>query len=55
MEAAGLGCGGNLFPVSDTLVLLRAVGTGGRPVDTAVMGNYLAAQLLIVDGLMRRG
>lgn len=56
--AQGLGHGGNLFLVSDALILLRTIGLGrdsvaGRVTDAGVMVTYLIAQLLIVDGLMR--
>lgn len=55
----GLGHGANLFLISDALILLRTVlVTPGSPterlVGAGVMSTYLIAQLLLVDGLLRR-
>ncbi|MGV0869247.1 lysoplasmalogenase family protein [Corynebacterium kalidii] len=59
-DLSGLGLGGNLFVLSDGLILARlAFLRGGSPavqrldglVDGLVMATYVAAQLLIVEGL----
>ncbi|MCJ7857259.1 lysoplasmalogenase family protein [Corynebacterium kalidii] len=59
-DLSGLGLGGNLFVLSDGLILARlAFLRGGFPavqrldglVDGLVMATYVAAQLLIVEGL----
>lgn len=55
----GLGHGANLFLISDALILVRTVlVTPGSPterlVGAGVMSTYLIAQLLLVDGLLRR-
>jgi hypothetical protein len=61
-ETTPLGLGGNLFVLSDGLILARqAFLTGEKPlvrvldglVDSLVMATYVAAQLLIVEGLTR--
>lgn len=58
----GVGLGGNLFVLSDGLILARqAFLTGQKPlvrvldgiVDGLVMATYVAAQLLLVEGLTR--
>lgn len=58
----GVGLGGNLFVLSDGLILARqAFLTGEKPlvrvldglVDGLVMATYVAAQLLLVEGLTR--
>lgn len=58
----GMGLGGNLFVLSDGLILARqAFLTGEKPlvrvldglVDGLVMATYVAAQLLLVEGLTR--
>lgn len=55
----GIGHGGNLFLVSDALLMLRAlVGEDtvvGKLLDAGVMDTYTAAQLLLVDGLLELG
>lgn len=56
----GLGHGGNLFLVSDALLFSREVLTTGgswpaRIADAGVMGTYVIAQLLLIDGLFSRG
>ena len=57
-----MGLGGNLFVLSDGLILARqAFLTGQKPlvrvldgiVDGLVMATYVAAQLLLVEGLTR--
>ncbi|MEJ6549938.1 lysoplasmalogenase family protein [Corynebacterium sp. USCH3] len=62
-DLSGLGLGGNLFVLSDGLILARlAFLRGGSPVvqrldglvDGLVMATYVAAQLLIVEGLTGR-
>ncbi|WP_417287774.1 lysoplasmalogenase family protein [Corynebacterium variabile] len=59
-ETTPLGLGGNLFVLSDGLILARqAFLTGEKPVvrvldglvDGLVMATYVAAQLLLVEGL----
>lgn len=50
--------GGNLFVVSDALILARLTLLNGAPklnalVDGAVMATYVAAQLLLVDALAK--
>ncbi|MGO1949615.1 MAG: lysoplasmalogenase family protein [Mycobacteriaceae bacterium] len=61
-ELQGVGLGGNLFVLSDGLILARhAFLAGDKPlvraldgvVDGLVMATYVAAQLLIVEGLTR--
>lgn len=55
----GIGHGGNLFLVSDALLMLRALvgeeGAVGKLLDAAVMDTYTAAQLLLVDGILELG
>lgn len=55
----GIGHGGNLFLISDALLLLRAMvgegGLAGRILDAGVMDTYTAAQLLLTDGLLELG
>ena len=55
----GIGHGGNLFLVSDALLMLRALvgeeGVVGKLLDAGVMDTYTAAQLLLVDGLLELG
>lgn len=52
----GLGHGGNLFILSDAVLLtrealLRDNTPAARVADAAVMGTYTVAQLLLIDGL----
>ena len=55
----GIGHGGNLFLVSDALLMLRALvgeeGVVGKLLDAGVMDTYTAAQLLLVDGILELG
>ena len=55
----GIGHGGNLFLVSDALLMLRALvgeeGVVGKLLDAGVMDTYTAAQLLLVDGNLELG
>ena len=55
----GIGHGGNLFLVSDALLMLRALvgeeGVVGKLLDAGVMDTDTAAQLLLVDGILELG
>lgn len=56
---AGLAVGGDLFLLSDSLILVRMLlpsrDSGlARGLDVAVAGTYVTAQRLLVDGLFRR-
>ncbi len=55
----GIGHGGNLFLISDALLMLRALvgedGVVGKLLDAGVMDTYTAAQLLLVDGILELG
>lgn len=55
----GIGHGGNLFLVSDALLMLRALvgedSVVGKLLDAGVMDTYTAAQLLLVDGILELG
>ena len=55
----GVGHGGNLFLVSDALLMLRALvgedSVVGKVLDAGVMDTYTAAQLLLVDGILELG
>ena len=55
----GIGHGGNVFLVSDALLMLRALvgeeGVVGKLLDAGVMDTYTAAQLLLVDGILELG
>ena len=55
----GVGHGGNLFLVSDALLMLRALvgedSVVGKLLDAGVMDTYTAAQLLLVDGILELG
>ncbi|MEJ5920369.1 lysoplasmalogenase [Corynebacterium sp. H78] len=52
----GLGHGGNLFLISDSLLMLNSLvgkeSVVGKLLDAAVMDTYIAAQLLLVEGLI---
>ncbi|SDR95211.1 lysoplasmalogenase [Corynebacterium timonense] len=52
----GLGHGGNLFLISDALLVLRTLigdeGLLARALDACVMDTYTVAQLLLVEGLL---
>lgn len=54
--AFGLGHGGNLFLISDTLLMARKLvdeqGVVGRLLNAAVMDTYTMAQVLLVEGLL---
>lgn len=54
--AYGLGHGGNLFLVSDTLLMARKMfaeeGVVGKLLNAAVMDTYTVAQLFLVEGLL---
>lgn len=56
--AYGLGHGGNLFLISDSLLLARKVvdetGIVGKLLNAAVMDTYTMAQLFLVEGLLAR-
>nr|WP_240393967.1 lysoplasmalogenase [Corynebacterium lactis] len=55
-QAYGLGHGGNLFLISDALLMLRKMvdeqGIVGRLLNAAVMDTYTMAQLFLVEGLL---
>ena len=55
----GVGHGGNLFLVSDAMLMLRALvgedSVVGKLLDAGVMDTYTAAQLLLVDGILELG
>lgn len=55
----GIGHGGNLFLLSDALLMLRALigedSVLGKLLDAGVMDTYTAAQLLLVDGILELG
>lgn len=62
-DLSGIGLGGNLFVLSDGLILARLAFLRGespvvrrldRLVDGLVMATYVAAQLLLVEGLTGR-
>ncbi|MDO5513286.1 lysoplasmalogenase family protein, partial [Corynebacterium sp.] len=58
LRARGLAAGGNLFLLSDSLILGRMLlpdrdSALGRGLDVAVAVTYVAAQRLLVDGLFR--
>jgi len=52
----GLGHGGNLFLISDTLLMARKMfaeeGVVGKLLNAAVMDTYTVAQLFLVEGLL---
>lgn len=52
----GIGHGGNLFLLSDTILMMRKLlgerGVIGNLLNAAVMETYVDAQLLLVEGLM---
>ena len=54
--AYGLGHGGNLFLISDTLLMARKMfaedGVVGKLLNAAVMDTYTMAQLFLVEGLL---
>ena len=54
--AYGLGHGGNLFLISDTLLMARKMfaeeGVVGKLLNAAVMDTYTVAQLFLVEGLL---
>lgn len=54
--AYGLGHGGNLFLISDTLLMARKLvdedGVVGKLLNAAVMDTYTLAQLFLVEGLL---
>ena len=54
----GLGHGGNLFLISDTLLMARKMfaeeGVVGKLLNAAVMDPYTMAQLFLVEGLLAR-
>lgn len=59
LRGRGLALGGNLFLLSDSLILARMLLSSretllGRGLDVAVALTYVAAQQLLVDGLYRR-